>query len=233
MAFLSTDNRNEVQELFKELNREVDLIFFTQRESPLFVPGQECETCKDTRVLLEEIAGLSEKIRLQVHEYEPTKDAVGEQGIDRVPALVITADGVKGKVRYFGMPSGYEFSVLLGTLLNASKGKTELSESVRETLQTINQTAHIQVFVTPTCRYCPAVASLAHQMAIENEHITADVIEINEFPHLAQRYSIRGVPMTLINETVEFVGNVGESQFVEHLQRASAAAPKETNEKGH
>jgi len=59
-------------------------------------------------------------------------------------------------------------------------------------------------------------------MAIENEHIMADVIEVNEFPHLAQRYVIRGVPKTVINDTVEFIGNVPESQFMEHIQRASS-----------
>ena len=59
-------------------------------------------------------------------------------------------------------------------------------------------------------------------MAIENEHVMADVIEVNEFPHLAQRYAIRGVPKTVINESVEFVGNVPESQFLEHVQRAAS-----------
>jgi len=62
----------------------------------------------------------------------------------------MTADGVKGKVRYFGMPSGYEFSVLLGSLLDVSKGKSELSEPSIEMLQTLKTNLHIQVFVTPT-----------------------------------------------------------------------------------
>jgi hypothetical protein len=59
-------------------------------------------------------------------------------------------------------------------------------------------------------------------MAIENKHVMADVIEVNEFPHLAQRYVIRGVPKTVINDTVEFIGNVPESQFMEHIHRASS-----------
>jgi predicted DsbA family dithiol-disulfide isomerase len=59
-------------------------------------------------------------------------------------------------------------------------------------------------------------------MAIENEHVIADVVEVNEFPHLAQRYAIRGVPKTVINDSVEFVGNVPESQFLEHVQRAAS-----------
>jgi len=59
-------------------------------------------------------------------------------------------------------------------------------------------------------------------MAIENEHVTADVIEVNEFPHLAQRYAIRGVPKTVINESVEFVGSVPERDFLAHIQRAAS-----------
>ena len=59
-------------------------------------------------------------------------------------------------------------------------------------------------------------------MAIENPRIVADVVEVNEFPSLAQRYSIRGVPKTVINESVEFVGSIPESQFLEQIQRASS-----------
>lgn len=59
---------------------------------------------------------------------------------------------------------------------------------------------------------------------MENEHVTADVVEVNEFPYFAQRYAIRGVPKTVINESVEFIGNASEAQFLEHVQRAVAAA---------
>ena len=150
MGFLSADNQNEIKHLFEGLAGEVQLIYFTQKESPLFIPGHECETCKDTRTLLEEVAGLSDKIKLEVHDFVAETEAAREHGIDRIPAFVMTAEGVKGKVRYFGMPSGYEFSVLLGSLLDVSLGKTDLSESSVETLRTLDKDLHIQVFVTPT-----------------------------------------------------------------------------------
>jgi hypothetical protein len=56
-------------------------------------------------------------------------------------------------------------------------------------------------------------------MAIANSHIVADVVEVSEFPELAQRYMVRGVPKTVINDSVEFLGNVPEATFVEHIQR--------------
>jgi len=66
---------------------------------------------------------------------------------------------------------------------------------------------------------------LAHQLAIENEHITADVVEVSEFIDMAQLYRVQGVPKTVINERVEVVGAVPEPRFVQELQRA--LAPKE------
>ena len=63
------------------------------------------------------------------------------------------------------------------------------------------------------------MARLAHKMAIANSHIVADVVEVSEFPDLAQRYMVRGVPKTVINDSVEFLGNVPEATFVEHIQR--------------
>ena len=150
MAFLSADNQNEIKQLFEKLTGDVRLIYFTQKESPLFIPGQDCETCKDTRMLLEEITALSEKIHLEVNEFVPGSELAREHSIDRIPAMVMVADGVKGKIRYFGMPSGYEFSVLLGSLLDASQAKSDLSEGAIETLQALDKDLHIQVFVTPT-----------------------------------------------------------------------------------
>jgi thioredoxin-related protein len=57
-------------------------------------------------------------------------------------------------------------------------------------------------------------------MAVESEHVTADVIEAMEFPDLAQRYRVRGVPKIVINDSVEFVGALPESQFLEYVKVA-------------
>jgi len=61
---------------------------------------------------------------------------------------------------------------------------------------------------------------LAHKLAIENEYITADVIEISEFIDLAQRYRVQGVPKTVINDRVEFAGALPEPRFVQQVLQA-------------
>ena len=62
-------------------------------------------------------------------------------------------------------------------------------------------------------------------MAMESSYIAADVIEVSEFPYLAQRYQVRGVPKTVINERVDFVGAVPEPQFLEMVLEATQPQP--------
>ena len=55
-------------------------------------------------------------------------------------------------------------------------------------------------------------------MAIANSRVVADVVEVSEFMDLAQRYQVRGVPKTVMNDAAEFLGNVPEETFVEHIR---------------
>jgi len=79
---------------------------------------------------------------------------------------------------------------------------------------------HIQVFVSLTCPYCPIVTSLAHQFAMESDLVRADIVDAGEFPHLGHKYSVMGVPKTVINEKTEFVGAVSEELFVQQVMLA-------------
>ena len=60
---------------------------------------------------------------------------------------------------------------------------------------------------------------MAHAIAIENDNVTADMVEATEFPHLAQKYHIHGVPKTIINQDIHVEGAVPEFRFVQELLR--------------
>lgn len=62
---------------------------------------------------------------------------------------------------------------------------------------------------------------LAQLFALASEQITAEAIEASEFPDLVQKFRVQGVPKTVINETVEFVGAMPEKQALEHVLMAT------------
>jgi alkyl hydroperoxide reductase subunit AhpF len=74
----------------------------------------------------------------------------------------------RGVVQYFGIPLGLEFGTLRRILRQCHAATTTLGNETRMKLATLTKPVHVQVFVTPTCPYCPKVAGLAHQAAVEN-----------------------------------------------------------------
>ena len=61
-------------------------------------------------------------------------------------------------------------------------------------------------------------------MAMENGHVKADVVEVQEFPQIAQKYRVMGVPKTVINETTQFIGAVPEETFIDKVLEAIGKA---------
>lgn len=101
-----------------------------------------------------------------------------------------------------------------------------MQPAVKEQVRAVGGPVHIQVFVTPTCPYCPKAVRIAHQMSIENPNIRSDMVEAAEFPYLANRYAVMTVPKVVINETVSFEGALDEEQFLQYV-RLALASPRQ------
>lgn len=211
MELLDNRIKAQIKKEFEKLKNDVKLIFFSQE--------LECEFCRETGMLVREVAQLSDKIKVIEYNFQIDKDTVAKYKIDKIPAVVVEGEKDYG-IRFYGIPSGYEFSSLLTAIMGVSSRISGLSREVVEKLKSINEPVHIQVFVTPTCPYCPSAVITAHRFAMENENITADMVEVTEFPHLAVKYGVRGVPKTVINERIEVVGAVPEEVFLENVLSA-------------
>jgi len=204
MRIISEKDRRQIEKILGGMKDPVKLIHFT-RET-------ECDTCDETRALLEELAAISDNLSLEVIAF----DAANEFGVDKVPATVIErADGQR--LRFYGIPAGYEFASLLDAIVLVSKGDSELAPESRTLLASVRDPLHLEVLVTPTCPYCPRAVRLAYQLALENPNITADAVEIGEFPSLGQQYRVMGVPKTMINGRDGIDGALPESAFVPML----------------
>lgn len=208
MAFLTEKDQQFVQNLFENMQDNVKLIMFTQE--------LECMYCRETRQILEELESLSDKIELTVYDLQVDKEMADKYNIDKIPATIVEGKKDYG-IRYYGIPSGYEFSSLLEDIVDVSKNESGFSPETKAMLAKIDKPVHLQVFVTPTCPHCPKAVRMAHKAAIENDNITADMVEATEFPHLAMRYNVKGVPRTIIDEDYPIEGAVSEMELVEKI----------------
>jgi predicted DsbA family dithiol-disulfide isomerase len=57
-------------------------------------------------------------------------------------------------------------------------------------------------------------------MAFASPHITAYAVEATEYPDLARKYQVSGVPKTVVNDQIEIMGALPEPAFIEEVLRA-------------
>lgn len=223
MSLLSTAIRDDLRKRFEELDSEVTLVLFDHGPEADNPADQTCEFCPEAISLAGELAELSEKITVEVHDLADQSDtAASVYHVDRAPAWVLLGPGrADFGIRFFGIPSGYEFSTIVADVVQLSKGAPDLSSDTIHQLAALDSEVVMRVFVTPTCPYCPQAVYLAHQMAMASPMVTAEAFEATEFPDLVQRYQVRGVPKTVLNDNLTVEGAVPEQHLLEMLTRAS------------
>jgi len=225
------------QKFAAELLGPVKIDYFTERELSIEVPGRRpCAYCKPVRELLQELAALSDLISLRVHIFEEASEERTKFGVERIPGIVLrgTSTGLGanegGLFKYYGMPGGTEFPAFLESIVDISRGEVLLSqESVKE-LKKLREDVLVRVFVTPTCGYCPQMVRTVYQLSLANPKVRAEVIEVNEFPELADRYQVKAVPLTVIGDKVAIPGAMNPDTLVEQVVKAGgseASAPQE------
>jgi len=219
MGILKAEDKKYITEQFDgKLSGRVKMVLFTQK--------LECEYCQPTEEILTELAELSDKLILETRNLQVDSEDAKQFGVDKVPAIILLGEGDKDYgIRFFGIPSGYEFSTLLSDIIDVSNGSSDLPADLSAKIAAITKPVDIKVFVTPTCPYCPGAVRAAHKIAMANpEHIKAQMIEATEFPHLANKYAVYGVPKTVINENVQFEGAMPDAAVVEQVLGAVETA---------
>ena len=141
MAVLTEDLRHTLQKEFEELARKVKLVVFTQEF--------ECAHCRENTSLAQEVASLSDKLDIEVHDFVLDKEAVERYGVDKIPAIAVEGEKDYG-VRFYGVPAGYEFSSFIEAIKAVSAGESGLAPKTKEALAGLKDPLHLQVFVTPT-----------------------------------------------------------------------------------
>jgi alkyl hydroperoxide reductase subunit AhpF len=141
MALIDDADAQEIRERLIEMVNPVRLVHFTQELN--------LEYGREAKMLVEELAGFSDKLSVEIYNFLLDQERVAEYGIDKVPATVIR-NGKDYGIRFYGLSAGYEFSTLLDTIFDVSKADSRLKPESREKLAAITDPVKLEVFVTPT-----------------------------------------------------------------------------------
>ncbi|EQB65562.1 MAG: glutaredoxin-like protein [Thermoplasmatales archaeon I-plasma] len=213
MALLKDKDKTYLRDEFKKnLKNEVKLYVFTSEE--------DCQYCDQTVEIAHELQETSDKIDVEVLGLDSEK--AKKWGIDKAPTTVVTSNSGSehARIKYIGIPMGYEFSSLVEDIRRISRNDPEIEPEVQKKLEEIDKPVTIRVFVTPTCPYCPKAVGTAHKFALANKNITGEMVEATEFPAWADEWGVSSVPHIVINGDVQFVGAYPDENFVDYVLEA-------------
>ena len=137
----------QLNDLFADLDRAAEILFFGSKTD-------NCQYCNETQQLLEEVSLLTDKVTLHVYDIDEDRELAEQYGVDKVPGFVVA--GIEGDeivdygIRFYGIPSGHEFTSLVTDLMMISKRDSGLSDDGRAFLADLKQPVNLQVYVTPT-----------------------------------------------------------------------------------
>jgi alkyl hydroperoxide reductase subunit AhpF len=142
MALISEEVTEQLKEEFQKLVHPVRLAVFSQA---LADPESD-----QVRRLVEELGGLDPRLKAESYNFVLDAEKVKALGIARIPAVAILGENKDYGIRFYGLPSGYEFGSLVEAILDVSRGQSGLGEETRAGLASLAHPVHIQVFSTPT-----------------------------------------------------------------------------------
>ena len=210
MALFDEKITKQLTEFIGDLPQKLTIEYFKQKD---------CASCEDTQKFVSEIAAMHPNISVNINDLDESAEAFQKFNIERTPAIaMVSEDGADHGIRFFGIPAGYEINSFVASIREVGGMDEPLPDDIIKRIKAIDKDVHIQVFVTPTCPYCPGPVILGHKLALLNSHIKADMVEATTFPELSQKYAVRGVPKIVINETNEFVGSQPITKFLEVIE---------------
>ena len=213
MAIMDQATSQEVKKRLDALEGEVKIVLF--KETLM------CQTCGPAEDFFRELGSLSPKLKLEVYNRVTDTEKAAAYGVTLTPAAII--EGPRGaRVRFYGIPAGYEFVSLLEAVKNAVSPAVDLQPETLAALAALKNPVNIKVFVTPTCPYCPSAVVLAHKFALASAQVTAEMVEAGEFPKLAAKFEVAGVPQIVFNDKISLVGAQAESAMLKAVLEAAA-----------
>ncbi len=211
---LNKEISGQVKEFLTAMVNEISIVVFTKKTG--------CETCSQTVQLLNEVAELSEKIKIIEKDLESDKSDAEKYKVTLAPSFImLDKDGKYLGVKFNGIPAGHEFNSFINAIVFMSGYDLGFDQTIIDKVKSIKKPVDIKVFVTLSCPHCPGAVTTAQRLAMLNDNIEAAMIESQTFIDLATKYKVSGVPKIVINDKYEILGNQPVEAFLTELEKIS------------
>ncbi len=196
MALLDANIVEQLKGYFNQMASTIELVSFLN----------ESDKSKELDSFLQEVDTISEKVNYVKKSFGEDEKLEKENNISRPTSFTLLKDGKNTGINFCGIPGGHEFnSFVLAILGLAGIGKKLEGEQLTK-IQGISKQLNIETYISLSCTKCPEVIQALNLISMNNENITASLVDGGVYPDEVKEKNIQGVPVVYINGEKASVG---------------------------
>ena len=196
---LLNDNlRSQLKSILDRIEKEVTLVSIVDEALPKSL---------ELRDLVLDIANLSDKLNAQIYIKGTNPEIESKINADKFPVVALLNDkGEYSGVKFHGVPGGHELNSFILAIYNLAGPGQNIDDKILSDIKSIDKKTNIKIAVSLSCHLCPDVVISSQRIAIENENIEAEMLDLSEFSDLKTKHKIMSVPAIVVNDEKIYFG---------------------------
>lgn len=196
-ALLNDALRGQIKGVLDRMENEVTLVSIVDESNAKSI---------ELRDLVLDMADLGDKLNAQIYIKGENKEIEEKIHANKFPVVsFLDSKGNYSGIKFHGVPGGHELNSFILAIYNlAGPGQAVNPETLSE-IKAIDKKVNVKVAVSLACHVCPEVVVGAQRIAVENENIEVEMIDISLFQDIKDEFKVMSVPAVIVeNEKVYF-----------------------------
>ena len=199
---------NQIQYVMERITGEVSIDAILD-DSPLSA---------ELKGFLQEFSNATNRVPVRIHEKGQNPSLEADIATEIYPVIALMGkDGAYSGVNFHGVPGGHELESFILALYNVAGPGQALDEALQARIQNLPP-ANLKIGISLSCTMCPEVVQASQRIAILNHGITAEMIDLQHYPQIRDKYDIMSVPALIINDKDVLFGKKSVEELVDYLQ---------------
>ena len=184
--------RDQIKSILAMMEKEVTLVS---------IVDEAMEKSVEFMDLILDMASLGEKLNVEIYKKSENPEMEAKINADKLPVVaLLDKDNNYSGVKFHGVPGGHELNSFILAIYNLAGPGQAIDENLLQKIKAFDRKTNIKVVVSLSCTLCPDVVVASQRLAMENENIETEMIELSLFEEIKRKYRIMSVPAIIVND---------------------------------
>ncbi|MDU6985340.1 MAG: FAD-dependent oxidoreductase [Terrisporobacter othiniensis] len=184
--------RNQIKSILAMMEKEVTLVS---------IVDETMEKSIEFMDLILDMASLGEKLKVEIYKKSENPEMEAKINADKLPVVALLDENKNySGVKFHGVPGGHELNSFILAIYNLAGPGQAIDQSLLKEIKAFDKKTNIKVVVSLSCTLCPDVVVASQRLAMENENIETEMVELSLFEDIKRKYRIMSVPAIIVND---------------------------------